>query len=81
MVQQDKLYDKALFELRKAYGLTEFELSAYLCQQRRKDGSSYQQLAASEIQVIAKQVMKTLEKVLFYKIKSHKVRFRSKLSK
>ena len=78
LVQQVKLYDKALFELRKAYGLTEFDLSAYLCQQRRKEGSPYKQLAASEIQVIAKQVMKTLEKVLFYKIKPHKVRFRSK---
>ena len=76
--QQVKLYDKALFELRKAYGLTEFDLSAYLCQQRRKEGSPYKQLAASEIQVIAKQIMKTLEKVLFYKIKPHKVRFRSK---
>lgn len=78
LVQQVKLYDKALFELRKAYGLTEFGLSAYLCQQRRKEGSPYKQLAASEIQVIAKQVMKTLEKVLFYKIKPHKIRFRSK---
>ena len=76
--QQVKLYDKALFELRKAYGLTEFDLSAYLCQQRRKEGSPYKQLAASEIQIIAKQIMKTLEKVLFYKIKPHKVRFRSK---
>ena len=76
--QQVKLYDKALFELRKAYGLTEFDLSAYLCQQRRKAGSSYQQLNTGEIQVIAKQVMKTLEKVLFYQIKPHKVRFRSK---
>ena len=35
-------------------------------------------MAASEIQVIAGQVMKTLEKVLFYQIKPHKVRFRSK---
>ena len=78
LVQQVKLYDKALFKLRKAYGLTEFDLSAYLCQQRRKDGSSYKQLAASEIQVIAGQVIKTLEKVLFYQIKSYKVRFRSK---
>ena len=76
--QQVKLYNKALFELRKAYGLTEFELSAYLCQQRRKDGSSYKQLAACETQVIAKQAMKTLEKVLFYQIKPHKVKFRSK---
>ena len=78
LTQQVKLYDKALFELRKAYGLTEFTLSAYLCQQRRKAGSPYQQLSASEIQVIAKQVMKTLEKVLFYQIKPHRVRFRSK---
>ena len=76
--QQVKLYDKALLDLRKAYSLTEFDLSAHLCKQRRKEGSSYKQLAASEIQVIAKQVMKTLEKVLFYQIKPHKVRFRSK---
>ena len=39
LTQQVKLYDKALFELRKAYGLTEFGLSAYLNQQRRKEGS------------------------------------------
>ena len=76
--QQVKLYDKALFELRKVYGLTEFDLSAYLCQQRRKEGSPYKQLAASEIQVIAQHVMKTLKKVLFYQIKPHKIRFRSK---
>ena len=76
--QQVKLYDKALFELRKVYGLTEFDLSAHLCQQRRKEGSSYKQLAASEIQVIAQHVMKTLKKVLFYQIKPHKIRFRSK---
>lgn len=78
LAQQVKLYNKALFELRKAYGLTEFELSAYLCRQRRKEGSSYKQLAACETQVIAKQAMKTLEKVLFYQIKPHKVKFRSK---
>ena len=78
LTQQVKLYDKALFELRKAYGLTEFDLSAYLGQQRRKDDSSYKQLNAGEIQVIAHYVMRTLEKVLFYKIKPHKVRFRSK---
>lgn len=78
LTQQVKLYDKALFELRKAYGLTEFELQKHLSQQRRKPGSPYQQLAAGEIQVIAKQAMKTLEKVIFYQIKPHKVRFRSK---
>ena len=78
LAQQVKLYDKALFELRKAYGLTEFDLSAYLSKQRRKAGSSYQQFNSGEIQVIASQAMKTLEKVLFYQIKPHKVRFRSK---
>lgn len=78
LTQQVKLYDKALFELRNAYGLTEFSLSAYLCQQRRKPGSPYQQMSAGEIQVIASQAMKTLEKVLFYQIKPHNVRFRSK---
>ena len=78
LIQQVKLYDKALFELRKTYGLTESELQKYLAQQRRKDGSPYKQLAACEIQVIAKQVIKTLEKVLFYQIKPHKVKFRSK---
>ena len=78
LTQQVKFYNKALFELRKAYGLTEFDLSAHLSQQRRKDGSPYQQLNSAEIQVIASQAMKTLEKVLFYQIKSHRVRFRSK---
>lgn len=78
LVQQVKLYDKALFELRKAYGLTEFELQKHFGQQRRKDGSPYQQLGAGEIQVIVTQVYKTLERVLFYQIKPHKVRFRSK---
>ena len=80
LTQQVKLYDKALFELRKAYGLTEFDLSAYLGQQRRKDDSPYKQFNAGEIQVIAHYVMRTLEKVLFYKIKPHKVRFRSKFN-
>ena len=78
LVQQVKLYDKALFELRKAYGLTEFGLQKHFGQQRRKDGSPYQQLGAGEIQVIVTQVYKTLERVLFYQIKPHKVRFRSK---
>ena len=34
--QQVKCYNKILFELRKAYSLTEFGLSARLSQQRRK---------------------------------------------
>ena len=78
LTQQVKCYDKILFELRKAYGLTKFELQKYLGQQRRKLGSPYRQIAAGEIQVIAEQAYQTLEKVLFYKIKPHKVRFRSK---
>ena len=76
--QQVKCYNKALFGLRKAYSLTEYGLSSYLSQQRRKPGSPYQQFNSGEIQVIAGQAMKTLEKVLFYQIKPHKVRFRSK---
>ena len=76
--KQVKDYSDALFELRKAYSLTEYGLSAHLSQQRRKPGSPYQQFNAGEIQVIAGQAMKTLEKVLFYQIKPHKVRFRSK---
>ena len=78
LVQQVKCYDKALFELRKAYSLTKFELQKYLGQQRRKPDSPYRQIAACEIQVIAEQAYQTLEKVLFYQIKPHKVRFRSK---
>ena len=34
--QQVKCYNKVLFELRKAYSLTEYGLSAHLSQQRRK---------------------------------------------
>ena len=78
LTQQAKEYNDALFELRKAYSLTEFELQKYLAQQRRKPGSPYQQFNAGEIQVIATEAYKTLEKVLFYQIKPHKVRFRSK---
>ena len=76
--QQVKLYNRALFNLQKAYSLTEFGLQSHLAAQRRKAESSYQQLNAGELQVIAAQAYKTLEKVLFYQIKSHKVRFRSK---
>ena len=76
--RQLKEYDKELFELRKMYGLTEFKLSARLEQQRRKPNSPYRQLNSGELQVIAGQAYKTLEKVLFYKIKSSSVRFRSK---
>ena len=76
--KQVKDYNDALFELRKAYSLTEFGLSAHLSQQRRQPDSPYKQFNAGEIQVIAAQAYKTLEKVLFYQIKPHKVRFRSK---
>ena len=77
MSQQVQLCNRALFLLQKAYSLTEFGLSAYLSAQRRKEGSSYQHLSAGELQVIASQTYKTLEKVLFYQIKPHKVQFRS----
>lgn len=78
LIQQVKLYNKALFESRKAYGLTESELQKHLARQRRKPGSPYQQFNSGEIQVIAAQAYKTLEKVLFYQIKPHRVQFRSK---
>lgn len=73
-----KEYNQALLELRKAYCLTEFGLSTYLGQQRKKLGSPYQQLNSGELQVIAGQAYKALEKVLFYQIKSKHLRFRSK---
>jgi len=47
--QQVKHYDKILFELRKAYGLTKFELQKYLGNQRRQPGSPYQQFNAGQI--------------------------------
>ena len=78
LTQQVKCYDKVLFELRKAYSLTKSGLQQYLGQQRRKPDSPYRQIAAGELQVIAAQAYQTLEKVLFYQIKPHKVRFRSK---
>ena len=70
--------DKALFELRKSYGLTEYGLSTHLSKQRRIPNSSYKHLSASEIQVVASHAYQALEKVLFYKIKAHSLRFRSK---
>lgn len=75
---QVREYDKELFELHKKYGLTEFGLSTRLSQQRKKPNSPYQQLNSGELQVIAGRAYKTLEKVLFYQIKSSRVRFRSK---
>ena len=75
---QRKKYDSALFELQKAYGLTEFGLSNRLSQQRKKLNSPYRQLNSGELQMIAGQAYKALEKVLFYQIKSSSIRFRSK---
>lgn len=75
---QKKEVDEALAEIRKNYSLTEYGLSGHLSQQRRKPGSVYEYLNSGELQVIAGQAYKTLEKVLFYQIKPHKVRFRSK---
>ena len=73
-----KEYNKELLKMRKMYSLTEFGLSERLGQQRKKPNSPYQQLNSGELQVIAGQAYKTLEKVLFYRIKSSSTRFRSK---
>lgn len=75
---QVKEYDKELLKIRKMYHLTEFGLSAHLGQQRKKPNSPYQQLNSGELQVIAGQAYKVLEKVIFYKIKPSNIRFRSK---
>ena len=58
--------------MQKAYSLTEFGLSTHLSAQRRKDGSSYQHLSAGELQVIASQAYKALEKV--FSIKSNRIK-------
>lgn len=78
LVWQLKLYDKALSNLRLDYELSEFSLSKYLTNRRNEPNSPYQHLSSTELQVIAKEVYQTLEKVIFYKVKPHKVRFRSK---
>ena len=77
-IEVQKECDQSLFELRKSYGLTEYGLSTHLGQQRRLPNSSYQKLNSGELQVIAAQAYKALEKVLFYKIKAQSLRFRSK---
>ena len=76
--EAQKECDKALFELRKSYGLTEYGLSTHLSKQRRIPNSSYRHLSAGEIQVVAFHAYKALEKVIFYKIKAHSLKFRSK---
>lgn len=75
---QLKLYDKALSSLRLDYGLSEFSLSKHLTNHRNEPNSPYKHLSASEQQVIAKEVYQTLEKVIFYKVKPNRVKFRSK---
>lgn len=80
LIKQIKECNEALFALRKAYSLTEFGLSDRLSQRRQKVGSPYKQLNSGELQVIASHAMKTLEKVIFYQIKPHRVRFRSKFA-
>lgn len=77
-VEVQKDCDKVLFELRKSYGLTEYGLSTHLSKQRRIPNSSYRHLSAGEIQVVAFYAYKALEKVIFYKIKAHSLKFRSK---
>ena len=75
---QKKDIDQALTQLRREYDLTGYSLSARLSQQRRISGSAYRHLNAGELQVIGKQAYQTLEKVLFYQVKPHRVKFRSK---
>ena len=77
---QIKLYDKALSNLRLEYGLSEFRLSKHLTHRRNEPDSPYKHLSSSELQVVAKEAYQTLEKVIFYKVKPHKVKFRSKFS-
>ena len=77
---QLKLYDKALSDLRLGYGLSEFSLSKHLTNRRNEPNSPYKHLNSGELQVIAKEVYQTLEKVIFYKIKPDRVKFRSKFS-
>lgn len=75
---QKKEIDQALAQLRKDYSLTEYGLSDQLGQQRRNAGSAYRHLNSGELQVIGRQAYQTLEKVLFYQVKPHRVKFRSK---
>ena len=78
LVWQLKLYDKALSNLRLEYGLSEFSLSKHLTNRRNEPNSPYQHVSSTELQVIAKDVYQTLEKVIFYKVKPDRVKFRSK---
>lgn len=75
---QKKELDQVLAQLRRDYDLMENSLSNRLSQQRRKTGSAYRHLNSGELQVIGKQAYQTLEKVLFYQVKAHCVKFRSK---
>lgn len=76
--RQRNKYGQSLFELRKAYDLTEFGLSRYLGKQRNKPNSPYQQLNSCELQVIAGEAYQALERVLFYQVEPSSIRFRSK---
>lgn len=78
--EQQKEIDQALAQLRKDYRLTEYGLSDRLSRQRRVSGSAYRHLNSGKLQVIGKQAYQTLEKVLFYQVKPHRVKFRSKYS-
>lgn len=75
---QKKVLDQALAQLHRDYDLTEHGLSDQLSRQRRIAGSAYRHLNSGELQVIGKQAYQTLEKVLFYQVKAHRIKFRSK---
>ena len=76
--EQRKAIDQALTNLRRDYNLTEYGLSNQLSQQRRTANSAYRHLNSGELQVIGRQAYQTLEKVLFYQVKPHRVKFRNK---
>ena len=76
--EQKKDINQALAQLRRDYELTEYGLSDRLSRQRRVTGSTYRHLNSGELQVIAGQAYQALVKVLFYQVKPHRVKFRSK---
>ena len=65
--------------IRIDYGLTMYQLSLWLLERRRRT-EVYQHLNTAELQVIAENAYRTLKKVIFYKMKPEKLKFRSKHS-
>ena len=76
---QIKEIDKDLGKIRMNYGLTKYQLSLWLLG-RRKQTKAYQHLNSGELQVIAENAYQTLSQVIFYKVKTDALKFRSKYS-